>query len=264
MQFNLKNVQIEEIIKNAIRLNKILNGYIFLGNVNTKKFEYAKKFAKMILCLEGDKTSHNECKSCIMFENQNHPDYYEINKPFTESIKIDEIREMQNKIIEKPITSERKVYVINNAENMTAEAQNCLLKTLEEPPKFASIILVTNNENTLLATIKSRCTKVVFTEEEEKQQTEEEKQRYEELEKVFGDVEKHISIDLLNKLDILYKDKDNIYENLEYINEILIEKGKKNAKYLDYIDTVEETKRMLKSNSNYDMCIDNLILSIWE
>ena len=61
---------------------------------------------------------------------------------------------MQTKIIEKPITSKKKIYVINNAENMTKEAQNCLLKTLEEPPEFVSIILVSNNENTILTTIK--------------------------------------------------------------------------------------------------------------
>lgn len=143
----MKNLQIEELLKNTIKSKKIVNGYIFSGNRSTKNYEYAKRFAKMILCLEKEDTSCDKCKSCLMFNDDNHPDYYEINKESTDSIKIDEIREMQEKIIEKPITSESKVYVINNAEKMTVEAQNCLLKTLEEPPEFVTIILVSNNEN---------------------------------------------------------------------------------------------------------------------
>ena len=260
----MKNIQIQELLENAIKSKKIVNGYMFSGSKSTKNFEYAKMFAKMILCFKQEGTSCDKCTSCMMFDDDNHPDYYEINKDAGESIKIDEIRQMQDRIIEKPITSEKKVYVINNAENMTVEAQNCLLKTLEEPPEFITIILVSNNENTILTTIKSRCTKVVFTEENTKELTEEEKERYEELEKIFGNVEKYLSIDLLNKLDVLYKDKDNIFENLDFINEIFIKKAKYDFRYLDYIDYVEETKSKLKLNANYDMSIDNLILKIWE
>ncbi len=260
----MKNAQIEELLKNTIKAKKIVNGYIFSGSGNTKNYEYAKLFAKMILCLNGEDGYCGKCKSCLMFDDDNHSDYFEINKDSTESIKIDEIRNMQEKIIERPITSSKKVYIINNAENMTVEAQNCLLKTLEEPPEFITIILVANNENTILPTIKSRCTKVAFTEENAKELSEEDKQRYETLEKIFGNIEKYKSIDLLNKIDVLYKDKDNIFESLDFINIILIKKAKENIKYVNYIDYVEETKNKLKSNSNYDMCIDNLILKIWE
>ncbi len=152
----------------------------------------------MILCLE-NRFGEDECRSCVMFDDENHSDYYEINKESTESIKIEEIREMQQKIYEKPITSSKKVYIINNAENMTKEAGNCLLKTLEEPPEFACIILVTNNESRVLTTIKSRCTKILFTEETKEELTEEETKRYEELEKIFGNVENYLSIDLIRK-----------------------------------------------------------------
>ena len=260
----MKDIQIEELLKNTIKSKKIVNGYMFSGSVSTKNYEFAKRFAKMILCFKKEGESCNKCTSCLMFDDDNHPDYYEINKEASESIKIDEIRELQDRIIEKPIISEKKIYVINNAEKMTVEAQNCLLKTLEEPPEFITIILVSNNENTILTTIKSRCTKVAFTEENTKELTEEEKKRYEELEKIFGNVEKYLSIDLLNNLDVLYKDKENIFDNLDFINQILIKKAIHNQKYLNYIDYVEETKNKLKSNSNHDMCIDNLILKIWE
>ena len=260
----MKNAQIEELLKNTIKSKKVVNGYMFSGSGKTKNYDYAKKFAKMILCLSPEDEECKKCKSCLMFDDDNHSDYFEINKESSESIKIDEIRGMQERIAEKPITSSKKVYLINNAEQMTQEAQNCLLKTLEEPPDFITILLVANNENTILPTIKSRCTKIVFTEENVEELSEEEKERYKSLEKIFGNIDKYKSIDLLNKLDVLYKDKDNILENLDFINMILINKVKENIKYAKYIDYVEETKTRLKSNSNYDMCIDNLILKIWE
>ena len=204
----MKNKQIEELLKNTIEHKTIVNGYIFSGTNKTKNYAYAKEFAKMILCLGQNIQACDKCKSCLMFNDNNHSDYYEINKEKTESIKIDEIREMQNKVIEKPITSEKKVYVINNAENMTKEAQNCLLKTLEEPPEFVTIIFVVNNENSILNTIKSRCAKILFSEESMSDLTEEEKEKYNSLDKVFGNIENYTSVDLLNKLDILYKDKE--------------------------------------------------------
>lgn len=260
----MKNKQIDELLNNTIKSCKIVNAYMFSGNEGTVKLEYAIRFAKMILCVDVQKTNDNKCKSCLMFDDDNHPDFYVINKEKTESIKIDEIREMQIKIAEKPIISSKKVYIINNAENMTVEAQNCLLKTLEEPPECVTIILVVNNENTVLTTIKSRCTKIAFTEESKKELTEEEKIRYEALEKIFGNVQKYLIIDLLGKIDILYNDKENIFENLDFINLILIKKAKEDKDYLTYIDYVEETKNKLKSNSNFDMCIDNLILKIFK
>lgn len=230
----------------------------------TQNYKYAKDFAKAILCLEDNGNACDKCRSCLMFNENNHSGYYEINKDENDSIKIDEIRQMQAKVIEKPIISNRKVYLINNADTMTKEAQNSLLKTLEEPPDFVTMILVTNNENSILTTIKSRCTKILFTETSIDELTEEDKEKYDELEKIFGNVEKHKSVELLNKLDILYKDKEGIFNNLAFINMIFFDKLKKDASYAEYITYVEDTKRKLKANSNFDMCIDYLILKIWE
>ena len=258
------NKQIEELLENAVKKGRVVNGYIFSGTKRTQNSNYAKKFAKMILCLNSDCLDCNSCKSCLIFDNENHPDYYEINKGIDEAIKIDEIRELQAKIYEKPIISSKKVYVINNADKMTKEAQNCLLKTLEEPPEFVTMILVSNNDNNILVTIKSRCTKMVFTEESKNELTEDIGTIYKELEKVFGHVEEYKSIELLNKFEPLYKNKENIFEILELVNIILFEKTKEDSSYLEYIDYVEEAKRKLKQNGNFDMCIDNLILKIWE
>lgn len=147
---------------------------------------------------------------------------------------------------------------------MTKEAQNSLLKTLEEPPKFVTIILVSNNENALLTTIKSRCTKIVFTEEDTKEFTEEEKTKITTLEKIFENIDKYLSVDLLGKIDVLYKGKEEILENLDFINIIFSKKAKEDIKYLDYIEYVEEAKERIRTNCNFDMTIDNLILKIWE
>ena len=115
----------------------------------------------MLLCMSEQRACNN-CSSCIKFNSNNHPDFVIINSDDGKSIKINQIRIMQEQIAEKPIISNRKVYIINDSDLMTVEAQNCLLKTLEEPPEYAVIILVLSNENKLLNTIKSRCTKIVF------------------------------------------------------------------------------------------------------
>lgn len=112
----------------------------------------------MALCLGKE---NDNCKSCIGFEGGNNPDFTVLG-PEESSIKIEQIRMMQTKIIEKPIISSKKVYIIDDSQTMTTEAQNCLLKTLEEPPEYVMIILICNNESQLLTTIKSRCTKLIF------------------------------------------------------------------------------------------------------
>ena len=90
---------------------------------------------------------------------ENNPDYTLI-QCLDKSIKISQIRDLQKDILVKPIKFEKKVYVIENAETMTVEAQNALLKILEEPPEYAMIILETTMYFSLLETIRSRCIRV--------------------------------------------------------------------------------------------------------
>lgn len=153
--------------KNKVFLNKIVNSnntvhsYMFEGIEGIGKSIFARDFAKMLLCMGDNKTDCRTCKSCIEFVNNNNPDCIQI-KPDGKVIKIEQIRQMQEKILEKPIVSDKKVYIIDDADLMTKEAQNCLLKTLEEPPKFAVIILILSNESKILNTIKSRCMRIIF------------------------------------------------------------------------------------------------------
>ena len=205
----------------------------------------------------------DSCLSCIKFVSNNHPDFKQI-EPDGSSIKIEQIRNMQEDIIKKPIVSNRKVYIIENADKMTIGAQNCLLKTLEEPPLYITIILLIENETMILNTIKSRCTKILFTEETLEELTPENREIYEELEKIFQDTRKYTILDVLNKLDVLYKNEKNIFEILEFINDILFKNIKNDINNIKYIDYVEETKQRLKSNANFNMSIDYLIYNIWK
>jgi len=201
---------------------------------------------------------------------------------------------MQKRVQELPIVSDRKVYVIDDSECLTKEAQNCLLKTLEEPPAFVTIILIVSNENKILNTIKSRCLKIYFnnlTDEEIKKyidtnlnitdiptnmlkaaggsiskvkQIFENKELYYIIDNIFNNIENYTLLDVMPKLEILYKSKDQIEDILEYLNTIFIDKAKKDIKYVDYIKQVEETKININLNCNYDMCIDNLIFKIFK
>ena len=154
------NEKNKELLKKIIDTNNIAHSYMFVGKDSIGKLLFAKEFSKAILCTSDEKAC-NKCKSCIEFDTNNNPDFTII-EPEGNSIKIDQIRELTKKVYEKPVVSSRKVYIINDSQVMTKEAQNSLLKTLEEPPEYVTIILITSNENTFLPTIKSRCTKVSF------------------------------------------------------------------------------------------------------
>ncbi len=286
------NDKIKNELTNLVKQNKYSHSYIFHGTEGIGKKLIAKEFAKMILCLGKEKYC-NTCKSCLEFLSNNNPDFYEI-IPDGNNIKIEQIREMQKKVVEQPIISKNKVYIIDNADLMTREAQNCLLKTLEEPPEFVTIILIGSNESNFLSTIKSRCTILRFENIEpskiekylkEKFSIQEvpksiieaangsigkaellkdKQELYIAIDTVLENIEKMDLIDTLKNADIIYKSQDEKNEILEYINIKFLKKAKENLKYLKCIDIVEETKKRIKANSNYNMSIDNMLISIWE
>ena len=149
------------ILKNALTKDRLSHAYIFTGKQGVGKGRTAFEFAKAANCEELKDDACDECLSCRKANNDNHPDIKEI-KAQESSIKIDQIRELQQEIMYKPYESKKKVYIIHQVEDMTISAANSLLKTLEEPPSYAIIILLTNNLNQLLATTTSRCQLVRF------------------------------------------------------------------------------------------------------
>ena len=285
------NDNIKQQLKKSIENNQISHSYLFIGIEGIGKKLLATEFAKAILCL-GDNKYCNNCKSCIEFDGNNNPDFLYI-EPDGNSLKIEQIREMQKKVQEKPIISNKKVYIINDADKMTLEAQNSLLKTLEEPPEFATIILIGTNENAFLATIKSRCMIIHFNQIADNKMIEylnsqgienitknmlelfqgsigkalelkDKQDEYLKIEKMIENISNYDLIDVTKNAEILYQTKDEIMEMLDYINIILLRLSKNNVKYTNCIKIVENTKKRLRQNSNYDMCIDNMLFNIWE
>ena len=276
------NNKIKTSLINAINSGNVSHSYLFIGKEGIGKKLFAKDLAKKVMCLGTD-----DCESCIKFNANSNPDF-NIIIPDGKSIKIEQIRNLQNKIVEKPIISNKKVYIIDNADLMSEESQNCLLKTLEEPPEYAMIILIASNENRILQTIKSRCVIIRFedlTNDEisqilntkdmeiiklcegsvaKSEAITQKKEVFDKL-KIIGDLLVNNSlIEVLNNSDLLYSSKDDIMTLLDFLNIIFFEKSKQNIKFSKAIIIIEETKKKILSNNNYDMCIDYMLMHIWE
>ncbi len=153
--------QILEQLYHAIASNRIAGAYLFVGIANIGKETVALHFAKTINCLTSDEGACGTCLSCRKADDGNHPDL-QIIRPSGAWIKIDQIRELQKRIIYRPLEGARKIYILTEAERMNLEAANCLLKTLEEPPADSVLILLTANLEALLPTIRSRCQIIPF------------------------------------------------------------------------------------------------------
>ena len=142
---------------------RLYQSYLFIGPQGVGKFLVAKNFAKLLNCLQKDSGPCDKCSSCIKIENNNHPDIHFIGKDPSGSIGIETVRELERLINLKPFEAKKKVFIIDNAQSLTAKAANALLKTIEEPPKDSVIILITAQIKLLFSTIVSRCQKVRFS-----------------------------------------------------------------------------------------------------
>lgn len=150
--------QIKEHLQNALSTGKISHAYIINGEKSSGKEFIAKIFAMALQCEQGGTEPCNECRSCKQTLSKNQPDIIYVSHEKPNTISVDDIRaQINNDVAIKPYSSKYKVYIINEAEKMTTQAQNAILKTLEEPPAYAVIILLVSNVNTLLPTILSRC-----------------------------------------------------------------------------------------------------------
>ena len=137
---------------------KVSHAYIINGEKSSGKEFIAKIFAMTLQCEQGGVEPCNECRSCKQSLSKNQPDIIYVSHEKPNSIGVDDIRaQVNNDVAIKPYSSKYKVYIMNEAEKMTPQAQNAILKTLEEPPAYAVIILLVSNINTLLPTILSRC-----------------------------------------------------------------------------------------------------------
>lgn len=149
---------IKEHLKKAIESKKVSHAYILAGEAGMGKKSLANAFALNLLCESGKEDPCMECHACKQVLSGNHPDFIYVSHQKPASIGVDDIRgQIQNTIMIKPYSSHYKIYVIDEAEKMTVQAQNALLKTIEEPPSYAIILLLTTNQDLFLPTVLSRC-----------------------------------------------------------------------------------------------------------
>ncbi len=145
-------------IQNVVKEDKVTHAYIINGEKGSGKKMRATLFAATLLCEKGGQDPCNTCHSCIQAESGNHPDIILVSHEKPNSIGVEEIRQQVNNTVGiKPYQGPYKVYIIPQADMMTVQAQNALLKTIEEPPEYAVVMLLTENADMLLATINSRC-----------------------------------------------------------------------------------------------------------
>lgn len=150
--------QIKEHLQSAILAGKVSHAYIINGEKSSGKEFIARIFAMTLQCEAGGDNPCQECHSCKQAMSDNQPDIIRVIHEKPNTISVDDIRlQINNDVGIKPYSSPRKVYIVNEAEKMTVQAQNAILKTLEEPPGYAVLLLLTTNVNALLPTILSRC-----------------------------------------------------------------------------------------------------------
>ena len=162
--------QIKELVS-SFNNNKVSHAYIFSGPTGIGKKQVAIEFSKLLNCLNSTKSiSSNtnsyecDCISCNKIDKHNHPDVFVFTYEDSNIIKVDDIRkDIEEMIHLKSFEGKSKVVILNDAERMNVYAQNALLKTLEEPPPFSILILITENAHMLLNTIRSRCLTINFS-----------------------------------------------------------------------------------------------------
>lgn len=154
---------IKEHLQKCIELKKVSHAYIFNGGLGAGKKTIAALFAKALQCEEGKAQPCGKCHSCIQADSKNQPDIIWVEHEKVGSIGVDDIREQLIGDIQiKPYHSRYKIYIVDEAEKLTVQAQNTLLKTIEEPPEYGIIILLTTNADIFLQTVLSRCVRIDF------------------------------------------------------------------------------------------------------
>ena len=164
--YDLKDIighdNIKEYIHNSLRSGKVPHAFIFVGEKGCGKMLTAKTFAKILQCSEDEYCACGKCRSCLQMDSENQPDVITVQKS-KQNITIDDIRtQLTSDVQIKPYAGPYKIYIVPEAHMLREDAQNALLKTIEEPPEYAIIIGVAQNINSLLATIQSRCIALQF------------------------------------------------------------------------------------------------------
>lgn len=243
--------------RNAVLKNHLSHAYIFTGQKGVGKSLFAREFSKYLFCKDKKTDSCGVCRNCGRIDNNNHPDiHWTALGEKDKFIKIEYIREIQHFVKLSPVESENKLFIIKQADRMTEEASNCLLKTLEEPTPSTIIILIADSMTPIKDTIRSRCQIVRFSSIPTHVIKE---QLIEKFDADINEVEwisRFCCGSLGTAIDLM---KDNFYETNNHIVDRISElKLKDNLNFTDefiesYLskdETLEEKRQTLKSIFN--------------
>lgn len=151
------------LLRSALEKGSLAHALLFTGPPGVGKRMAADEVARALLCREGPSSSCGRCPSCHRVDIGTHGDLYVVEPASDRSgITIQQARDLGAALSESPMEGERKAAIIDPADSMTTEAQNCMLKTLEEPPADTTLMLIAENTDLLLPTVRSRCRRVNF------------------------------------------------------------------------------------------------------
>lgn len=143
-------------IKEDLKQSNLSHAYLFLSSDELNNFLFIKEISNLILC--DIKSACGQCSSCLKVLANSHPDI--LTYPKNKSLLVEDTEDINKHVYEIPMLADKKIIIINNIDNSTLQAQNKMLKTLEEPPKSVIFILTAKNENKILPTIISRSRKI--------------------------------------------------------------------------------------------------------
>lgn len=158
--------RVKEILSSLESSGNVGHAYLFNGPTGIGRKMFAGKFAAMLMCLHEHEHGSVccECESCVLLKNGTNPDLVAVSVPKDKkTISVESIRNMREDMLTAPLIGRKKVYVIENGDRMTTEAQNALLKILEEPPHYVVIIIISSNPLMLLDTVRSRTVRIDFS-----------------------------------------------------------------------------------------------------
>ena len=155
----LGNERLKENLRSSISRGRVSHFYLISGPEGSGKHTLAALLAAAILCKSGDRPC-GTCAACRRVLGAGHPDFITVDDPEKKTVPVDLIRQARADMYIQPNEADRKVYLFPRAQDMRVEGQNALLKVLEEPPAYGVFILLTDNPEKLLPTVRSRCTEL--------------------------------------------------------------------------------------------------------
>ena len=273
----MNSLEFQSFIEKQLQSEKILHSYMFYGENIEEYNEQILLFLYSTIIKKDIFKEYNITKKSdynIIREKENL--YNQILSGVVEEFKILDGKEMKvqdirnafSSVYEKPLIIEKRIYIINNFEYLNNSSQNALLKILEEPPFYVTIILTSKTLNGILDTIKSRCKKIYLAEKIENRKIGKDNI----LSEVIDDKIKDDILNILENSNIMKKSqyyskysdiitKENIEEILNILENIIYENS---MIYNSIYRIIIETRRRVKINCNFEMTKDYLILNIWD